>query len=578
MLRIFIVLLFQLYLFSTVKAQNTKMVEFLADHQDEVTKIVWMPIDWPDSLLGFDIKFSKDSLIWTKLNKQIIQPYLEKGKDPSNFFGSDQIAADIKKHTDSLISVDKLDEISFEGYKNEVFSDKEIQKGLGFIFTFNLNAYIYSGFGFIDYINRFKGNYFYGIFPVFSNSKPQFPIFIYNKAQKKDEIDLEFQTQFKRKGKDDIQIIWSFDGERFSNLNYKGFNLYKSEYGKVKKINNDFIFLLNKDNPAHLTYQDSLSNSPVTYILEPLSYLEFTGERVETELKPTDLLVDIKPPVIDLVNSGMNEEGNGIFLKWNKGSRPISGDAKYIIERKTSENDFSVIDSIVTSQMSFIDFPPEEDKYYYYRIAIYPKIGFPIYSNTFLTYFEKNQTPPTPLSLTAEFVQIDSRRYIKLKWESLDYEGLQGYMLYHGYNENQLGYEQAIGIVDSSAIIYEIYKTRSTDHYFAIRAIDVKDNQSELSDIISIITPSSKIPPIRIYPFSKEGNSAILNWQYPDDIADLSGFNIYLNGQLLTTVEAQIRSWQSNELEAGAYQYSIEAITESNVSSGVSQSINFNFN
>ena len=577
MLKKFIVYLFLSILCGTLKAQNDKIVEFLADHQDNVTKVVWMPVTWPDSLLGFNIKVSKDSVNWKKLNRDIIQPYVEKDKDASNFiFGNNQIALDFKNHADSLISVDKLDEITFKNFKNEIFADEEKLKGLGFIFTFNLNAFIYSGFGFIDYVNRYKESHYYGVFPVFSNSNSQLPAFIYNKSGKKDDLKLTFQTEFKRKGKSKIQIIWKFDGDRFSDLNYKGFNLYKSEYGKIRKINDDFIFLLNKDNPAFFTHEDTLSSSPVKYILESFSYLEFTGTSVEAELKPTDLIVDISPPDIDLINSGINEDGQGIIIKWDNNN--ISDNVNYIIERKTSKTDFSVVDSINSTESSYTDFPDRENQYYYYRIAVYPKIGFPVYSNTFLTFFEKSHIPPTPVSLNGKFIQEGSRRYIMLTWNPVNYENLQGYMLYHGYTEDQLGYEQATGIIDSSSVIYEIYKTRSTNHYFAIRAVDNKDNQSKMSGIVYIKTPSSKIPPINIYPFSKEGNTTILNWEYPDDIADLSGFNIYLNGQLLTTVDAQVRAWQSNELQPGSYQFSIEAITESNVSSGISQARNFNFN
>jgi len=552
---------------------QTDYVEVLSNNNSEVFKIAWMPKNWPDSLVGFEVKYSNNENNWEAIKERVFIPEIAKDTKTSFVFGNNEAIENNNKIVSELFANGQLKEQSIANFQNNILrSTKEIQS-LGFLFAFELSAYMYAGFGLMDYEKRFTGNYYYGLFPVFTNSKSDEPVYTYYYERNK---ELTYETKFKPglslKGKNTLVVTWSFDGEQFKKDRLKGVNFYKEENGEVVKLNDEVVIITNKSGEASISREFRIKelSEEVSFMIEPVSYLNFIGKGSSIDFNKRDIISDVDAPNIDMVQSGINEEGTGIELVWKFSEEGKNAFDFLAVERKEKDGDFELIDSVKATIESYIDFPDKDSMYYYYRITATPKIGNKLISNTYLGFFKSNPKPDTPSNLTGGFNTSDER-IIELSWAENKDKATVGYQLYSGNSADELARESSIGLISESNYSVTVYRSRGRSYFFAVSAINNQSKESDLSNTIEVVVPSESIPPLNVWPISKENSQVILNWQYPDNIADLDAFNIYRDGELVETVSTDIRNWRSDDLDQGTYDYQVEAVTRTGITSGLSK-------
>jgi len=572
MKKLIVVVLFTIAVNAQAQTQ-TDYVEVLANNDSNVFKMVWMPKVWPDSLVGFEVKYSSNQNDWEKLTEDIFIPEINQEKSSPFIFGSAESANQNNQIIAQLFDNGQLKPTSNQDFKNNIFNSSSEIKALGFLFAFELPAYMYAGFGLMDYEKHYSENYYYGLFPVFTDSKSDEAVYTYyyehNKAL---TYNIDFKSKLSLKGKNTLVVTWDFDGKEFKNKGLKGVNLYKQEDGKLIQLNDEFIVITNKTGDASISreYKIKELNEEVRFLIEPVSYLNFQGEKRAIDFNKKELVFDVEAPTIDMINSGINNEGTGMELHWEFSDRGKNSFEYLAIERKEKNGDFKVIDSVTATTEIYTDSPEEDSLYYYYRITATPKIGNKLLSNTYLGFFKSNPKPDIPNGLEGSY-SSDNDRIIDLSWLPNKDEATAGYQIYSGSNPNELARESSIDILSKSSYQFKVYRTRAKSYYFAVSAINDQSKESELSNTIEVIVPSESIPPLNVWPIAKENNQVILNWQYPENIADLDIFNIYRDGELVDSVSNDTRNWRSGDLEGGTYSYQVEAITRTGVTSGLSK-------
>lgn len=559
--------------FAVNVAAQTDYVEVLANNNSEVFKIAWMPKNWPDSLVGFELKYSNNESNWDVLSDNIFVPEIKKDIKSVFVFGNNEAIETNKNIIAELLDNGQLKEQTRADFKNNILpNDKEIQS-LGFLFAFELSAFMYAGFGLMDYEKRFPENYYYGLFPVFTNSKGNEAIYTYYFEHNKElTYDTKFNAELSLKGKNTLVVTWAFDGMQFKKDRLKGVNLFKEENSELVKLNDEVVVITNKSNIANVSREFKIKelSQEVNFLIEPVSYLNFVGKVSSIKFNKDHIVSDVDAPTIDMVNSGINSEGTGIELVWEFSQEGKESFEYLMIERKEKNEEFKIIDSVTANLETYTDFPQKDSLYYYYRITAKPKIGNKLISNTYLGFFKKNPKPNKPDKLEGNFNPDDERKIV-LNWQPNDDGITTGYQIYSGNNPDELARESSIGIVTESNYAVKVYRTRSKSYYFAVSAINSQSKESELSNIVEVIVPSESIPPLNVWPIAKENNQVILNWQYPEDISDLDVFNIYKDGELLESLSTDIRTWRSDDLDEGKYDYQVEAVTRTGVSSGLSK-------
>ena len=182
---------------------------------------------------------------------------------------------------------------------------------------------------------------------------------------------------------------------------------------------------------------------------------------------------------------------------------------------------------------------------------------------------------PVPTGLSTELVETDTMNYVLLRWDGKSPQD----SLTVGYNvltnfppHEELMLSQRVGVQYDTSFLYPIGSVRGGKYRFALMALNnfPKVERSAMSSISEILVPSTQIPHVSLKKVKKEKNNLIVTWDYPNGIADLSGFNIYMNEQLYKKTSASSRQIKYPLDEEGTFVFQVQAFTD-NIESKPSQ-------
>ncbi|MEP2772958.1 MAG: hypothetical protein ABJH05_12475 [Fulvivirga sp.] len=182
---------------------------------------------------------------------------------------------------------------------------------------------------------------------------------------------------------------------------------------------------------------------------------------------------------------------------------------------------------------------------------------------------------PVPTGLKAKLIQTDSMNLVQLSWSKKSNKDsvTVGYNLLTNFPPHEeLMISQKAGVVYDTSYLYPISNVRGAKYRFALMGLKnfPKVERSEVSDVVEILVPSTVIPHVQLNKVKQDAGKLIVNWGYPNDIADLSGFKIFLNDELLTEIPPDKRVVEYEGGETGTYIFQVRAYTN-NIESKPSQ-------
>ncbi|GAA0894201.1 hypothetical protein GCM10009122_38810 [Fulvivirga kasyanovii] len=186
------------------------------------------------------------------------------------------------------------------------------------------------------------------------------------------------------------------------------------------------------------------------------------------------------------------------------------------------------------------------------------------------------QKLPVPQGLTAKVVNHENSRAVVLTWNKSTWHGGElGYNLLVKFPDNNyfLLYQDA-GVIYDTTYTFEVADSQSSHWQFAVMAVEnfpevIRSTQSEPVDVI---LPSLSLPNIEISSLKYENGVVTLVWDYSISISDLKGYNIYVNDDLIDTVDKKGQmAWTDKFQGKGKYIFQISAVSNSGVESSKSQ-------
>ena len=189
------------------------------------------------------------------------------------------------------------------------------------------------------------------------------------------------------------------------------------------------------------------------------------------------------------------------------------------------------------------------------------------------------QEVPVPLGLKATYIPTDSVNYIHLLWNKKNNKD----QVTIGYNvlidfppEDRLVMLGKAGLVFNNEYYFEVKNSTSAKYRFAVLGVNnfPEIKRSKMSEIIEIITPSTSLPNIKIEEVKVRGEQIVLQWNYQHNIADLKGFRVYVNNELLIDedeIDAKTHRLFFAYKEKGKYAFQLTAVTETGIESRFSQ-------
>ncbi len=270
--------------------------------------------------------------------------------------------------------------------------------------------------------------------------------------------------------------------------------------------------------PELLYVSDTLQSNNLVY------YYRVRGISAFGELGPPSdslfgkgtLPITVAPVIVE--NSVI--DNNKVKLTWTypeEMNSYISGFRVYS-SSKPKGRKTRIYESKQATERSFVDSTPDITNYY--LISVFNPTREKFSSNT--TYAELvDSFPPAPPQKLAGFV--DSVGRVTVRWSRNTDKDLEGYRVYSSNNPNFEFLLETPGVIPDTVFTDSIsIKTLTRNIYYKVRAIDVRQNQSDFSEMLTLARPDV-IPPVSpvIKSIAEQDGSIVLSWanSSSDDLA-----------------------------------------------------------
>jgi len=461
-----------------------------------------------------------------------------------------------------------------------LITDEKTLKVVSLMLNSDFDICLIAGFGYVD-VNVPKSSeiYEYGLFTVEGQGESDDLVATFNwEHGTSPTIDVPMQGAAKtNKSNKTVDLTWEVDVEKYKNYGIlNGFNIFRKEMeGDFIKLNDKPIWVSLKEAKSTLYYRDinvDLEKGYV-YAAAPNTIFNTNGSFNEIKVEPVVVIPEITPPKL----SAPQYSTNKLQLNWEFDSSKEAFIKGFYIQKKQDQGNLfeniSDLQPVNTRSFDFTNLPAANDNYYHFKVIAIKADGIELWSNRKIYYHKKETKPSVPQNLKGEINREGESIKLLLNWEkpTLNPEAITEYYLYTSHpNDEKVVKDSSLGKITAESTEYTIHKNSSARYYFAISAVNGNYEESPLSNKIEIVVPSMSLPFIDIWPLAQEGNAITLNWKYSNEIADLAGFRLFQNGELIaneSTIDETNRQWVVTNLEPGKYSFEMMAISESGVES-----------
>ena len=529
---------------------------------DEVVRLAWIPESWPENIDGVIIKKRTGKSGWQLVTPVMVVPSSYVGKDLSNIEPSADERLRLNNKLDSMISAGKAKEVPQSEYFDKILQESASLSGIAFIFALDYDLILINGFGCVDRGIDSNINYEYGVFTVVSGDMASEPIITYNSiASKRPDIKIALETRVEVIGNNKkLRLHWQFDLEEYRYKKVKGFNIYEVEQGGTRaKLNNNVIWITSKENPADLNYLVDFPIKEVEYLAVPVSYFGYESQGYKVGFNPDTYKIHIQPPKLSYAI-----ENHKVNFVWDMDHGYDSLIRTFKILKRTSQSGFAVVAEINSGARVYLAELNAEGEQSRYKIIAETITDKQIWSNESIINYHPQALIPMPQNFKGEVINKVSGPYIKLSWGYPQTEDAIEFRIYTEGPSGGLIYDSSLPKDIKSPFEFEIKKSRSQIYRFAVQARTPDRKTSSLSEEIEVLGPSKILPPVSVTKTAFVTNGVELVWNFSADVADLLGFRILLDGDVLldeNKISKGQRSVLLTEISSGKHTVSLIAVT-----------------
>ena len=547
-----------------------------------VIKLKCIPEAWPADLEGYHIKrreliSKRKSTEWKQLSKVLLQPHISKADDYSNVEPSITEQQRLKEKFDRLLEAGSTSEISTSDFIQNHLNDSS---GIGMLtmgFLVDYDYALFQGFGFIDR-NVPKGKTFeYGLFAKFKDQDVQItPTSVYTwKSGTVLDLEVSYESKIKvSRKKNNTKVTWVFDTKELKEKRITAFKVVRQNNAGTQTIIKEKTFIDASIEKAKFVVRDKNSDDVTTgniYFAIPITTMgtEGKGFRVVYTEETAEIELQQVPEI--LFSERLADNQLAVEWKFTKEDEQFL-EGFYVVRQ---EKNRAEIDSFFVSSDArrFRDSLLISSGDYTYQVNTFNKNKSTDKGAGFKVSFEFIEKLLPPQEVKGELL-LAANKTVELKWgkaESKSDTPLK-YRIYVATPfRDYLTYSSSIPDVEATTFSYNINQYGSGYWKFAVSTIGKNGKESELSETITVLVPSTSIPPIANAKFTGNGSTGTINWvYYADQVVDLSGFRLYQDGKLVAdeqTLTVATRSWTVQNLREGKNNFSLEAITTSGVTS-----------
>ncbi|MBO9703533.1 MAG: fibronectin type III domain-containing protein [Sporocytophaga sp.] len=506
---------------------------------DKVMKLYWETYEWPEHLIGFNIKKqTKASNGWNKLNKEVITPQIDE-RNWTNQGLDEEEANNVQQIYLKYISEGKLSKIT----KGELLQKLQLLGGLKSGDRLNMkqdfNVALILGFGFIDHTYKKSDNASYGLFYVYEDGhESEQAMATFSPEEVKIKPTVEFSVN-----KSKLKLSWSVSEKDYNIAGLYGFKISRKDdkTGIQTNLTEDLIGYQKSDNGKlqWLFFDESAKTSiDYTYTFFPVTILQTQLKPFEHKFKAS-LFQSMHTPSIDSI-SIIND--TDIQIYWKADS--LLSDKKrikefYLEKRNVDTLQFTrITKSLDLKHKSYTDTSNlQYGQSYIYRLSVTDKKGKQWPGTPLNIFYTGVKLPTKPDSLKAEFRMILDKPYVHLYWAKSSSKNAAGFVLQSDEEgSGKLLENLSVPLIKSNEFLYELSGEGGKDYQFRIIPVNERGMRGEGS------TAHCKVPLLKLPLFTNisatlnKSNLVELSWDYPKE-SEVKGFNVLVNDQIIATYE-----------------------------------------
>ncbi len=372
-------------------------------------------------------------------------------------------------------------------------------------------------------------------------------------------------------GKNGVQLIWNVDINKMKAGDVTGYNIYRNGI----RLNPMPITAANSKDLSEFTWNDRSANSaaPTQYSISAESMFGIEGMIRSYKYDPAEHPEEYKKAIVKDITSLGYYFKEGINVKWTF-PKDFEGFIKgFYIEKDNMPDGYKRVSGLLDpSVRSMVDTSASQvSGYIRFRVvAVYNDRTAIAGVERIYNYFPVRQ-PPIPQNIKAQVAKGDKKIMVHLSWNSpitgdsaTDY-----YRVYASDPANDdLNLITENKPVRKNSFTYTIEHGSAGNYRFCVSAVGKNSSESALSDTVTVKIPSLELPAPTITKVFADNNKAEIQWAYAD-IADLKGFKLYQNKNIIATekeLNKNTRKFITAKLDAGStYEFTLRAIAEDSV-------------
>ena len=529
---------------------------------NEVVRLAWIPEYWPANMDGVIIKKRTEKSAWELVTPAMVVPSSYVGKDLSNIESSPTERLRLNNKLDSMISAGKAKEVPQSEYFEKILQESASLSGIAFIFALDYDLILLNGFGCVDRGIDSGIDYEYGVFVVLSGETQSQPVVTHKTgAVKEPDINIALAPRTKVIGNNKkLRLHWQFDLYEYRKKQIKGFNIYEvAEDTRRVKLNDNVIWITAKEDPADLNFIVDFPTTAVEYLATPVSYFGFEAEGHKIDFNPDFYKIAIQPPKLSYTIDNLK-----VNFVWQLDHGYDSLIRNFKILKRAEESEFVVFGETKSTARNFTAELNAQGEQSRYKVIAETITDKEIWSNESIINYTPPKMVPAPKNLVGEVINKESGPFIELKWEYPQTDETIGFRIYTEGPNGGLIYDSSLPKDIKSPFEFEIKKSRGQLYRFAVLARTPDRKTSLLSNEIEVLGPSKILPSASITQIVSVDGGVEVEWKFSSEVADLLGFRILLDGDVLLSeneINQDQRSVLLTEIDSGKHTVSLIAVT-----------------
>lgn len=310
-----------------------------------------------------------------------------------------------------------------------------------------------------------------------------------------------------------VNISWPVDD---LTDDYFAFNILRSEDDvNFTQVNEEpyIFFQSGGEDPSEYIYQDSTTTYGNTY------YYSIEGYTIFGVMgNPSESVSVVSLPYmtnVDPIVNADDQSASTVSLDWMINSTDPAVNnfiAGYRVYRsRFADSGYELLTPSLVTGQTFVDNQPLSSGYYI--VATVDDAGEEYRSLPEFAQIEDMTPPDIPSNLSA---RVSSANQYELTWSPNQEIDLEGYLLFTQYRDSENYIMISNDILQDTSFLYDYPENIATDRIcFKISSIDVRGNESDMSDCVSVTLPDNIAPAIPFFTKHEPVESGIaLGWNF----------------------------------------------------------------